>query len=75
MFEQEADFLVRDLKAVEGSYGTDILLLTVLCRYVQRLLERPRLEPDAQPVVSWMRAPRYAIHAEIFCTDCAPAEE
>lgn len=26
MFEQEADFLVRDLKAVEDSYGTDILL-------------------------------------------------
>jgi hypothetical protein len=44
MFEQEADFLVRDLKAVEDSYGTDILLLTVSCRYVQRLLENDRLE-------------------------------
>jgi hypothetical protein len=32
MFEQETDFLVRDLKAVEDSYGTDILLLTVSCR-------------------------------------------
>jgi RepB plasmid partitioning protein/ParB-like nuclease domain len=44
MFEQETDFLVRDLKAVEDSYGTDILLLTVSCRYVQRLLENNRLE-------------------------------
>jgi hypothetical protein len=44
MFEQETDFLVRDLKAVEDSYGTDILLLTVSCRYVQRVLENDRLE-------------------------------
>jgi hypothetical protein len=44
MFEQETDFLVRDLKAVEDSYGTDILLLTVSCRYVQRLLVNDRLE-------------------------------
>ncbi|MFZ0137688.1 MAG: plasmid partitioning protein RepB C-terminal domain-containing protein [Candidatus Sulfotelmatobacter sp.] len=44
MFEQETDFLIRDLKAVEDSYGTDILLLTVSCRYLQRLLENDRLE-------------------------------
>ena len=44
MLEQETDFLVRDLKAVEDSYGTDILPLTVSCRYVQRLLENDRLE-------------------------------
>lgn len=44
MFEQETDFLVRDLKAGEDSYETDILLLTVSCRYVQRLLENDRLE-------------------------------
>jgi len=44
MLEQEADFLLRDLKAVEDSYGTDILILTVACRYVARLLENGRVE-------------------------------
>jgi hypothetical protein len=44
MLEQEADFLLRDLKAVEDSYGTDILILTVACRYIARLLENGRVE-------------------------------
>jgi hypothetical protein len=39
MFEQESDLLLRDLTAVEDSHGTDILILTMLCRYVERLLE------------------------------------
>jgi hypothetical protein len=33
MLEQETESLVRDLKAVEDSYGTDILSLTVICGY------------------------------------------
>lgn len=44
MLEQETDFLLRDLKAVEDSYGTDILILTVSCRYVERLLANGRVE-------------------------------
>lgn len=44
MLEQESDFLLRDLKAVEDSYGTDILILTVSCRYIERLLENGRVE-------------------------------
>lgn len=44
MLEQETDFLLRDLKAVEDSYGTDILVLTVSCRYIERLLENGRVE-------------------------------
>jgi hypothetical protein len=44
MLEQEADFLLKDLKAVEDSYGTDILILTMSCRYIERLLENARVE-------------------------------
>jgi len=44
MLEQETDVLLRDLKAVEDSYGTDILVLTVACRYIARLLGNGRVE-------------------------------
>jgi hypothetical protein len=44
MLEQETESLVRDLKAVEDSYGTDILALTVICGYIERLLENARVE-------------------------------
>lgn len=44
MFEQETESLVRDLKAVEDSYGTDILALTVICGYIERLLGNVRVE-------------------------------
>jgi len=36
--ERETDVLLRDLKRVETSYGTDILALSVSCRYVTRIL-------------------------------------
>jgi hypothetical protein len=44
MLEQETDLLLRDLKAVEDSYGTDILFLTVSCKYIERLLGNGRVE-------------------------------
>jgi hypothetical protein len=44
MLEQETESLVRDLKAVEDSYGTDILSLTVICGYIERLLGNVRVE-------------------------------
>jgi ParB-like chromosome segregation protein Spo0J len=36
--ERETDALLHDLKAVEASYGTDVLSLSVSCRYVIRIL-------------------------------------
>ena len=44
MLEEESESLVRDLKAVETSYGTDMLTLTVLCGYAERLLNNNRIE-------------------------------
>jgi hypothetical protein len=44
MLEQETDMLLRDLKAVEDSYGTDILILMVSQRYIERLLGNDRVE-------------------------------
>jgi len=44
MLEEEAHLLLRDLKAVEDSYGTDILLLSVSCRYIERLLGNANIE-------------------------------
>jgi hypothetical protein len=44
MLEQETDLLIRELKAVEESYGTDMLTLSIACGYVERLLSNARVE-------------------------------
>lgn len=44
MLEEENDTLLRDLKSVEESYGTDVLTLTVSCGYIERLLHNPKIE-------------------------------
>jgi len=42
--EQETDALVRNLKAVEASYGTEILTLSVCCRYIGRVLANGKIQ-------------------------------
>jgi hypothetical protein len=44
MLEEETDSLVRDMKTVEESYGTDMLTLSISCGYLERLLGNPRVE-------------------------------
>ncbi len=44
MLEEENEFLLKDLKSVEESYGTDVLTLTVSCGYIDRLLKNPKIE-------------------------------
>ena len=44
MLEQETDVLVSELKAVEDSYGADMLTLSISCAYLERLLSNPRIE-------------------------------
>jgi ParB-like chromosome segregation protein Spo0J len=44
LLEEETESLVKDLKAVEESYGTDILALTVILGYVERLCANVRIE-------------------------------
>ena len=44
MLEEENGFLLRDLKSVEESYGTDVLTLTVSCGYLEKLLKNIRIE-------------------------------
>jgi RepB plasmid partitioning protein/ParB-like nuclease family protein len=44
MLEGENEFLLRDLKAVEESYGTDVLTLTVAWGYIDRLLQNAKIE-------------------------------
>jgi ParB-like chromosome segregation protein Spo0J len=44
MLEEQNEFLLRDLKSVEESYGTDVLTLTVACGYLDRLLTNPKIE-------------------------------
>jgi hypothetical protein len=41
--ERETDALLRDLKRVETSYGTDVLALSVSCRYVGRILANEKV--------------------------------
>ncbi len=44
MLEQETDLLIRELKAVEESYGTDMLTLSITCGYIERILANSRVE-------------------------------
>jgi hypothetical protein len=44
MLEQETDLLIRELKAVEESYGTDMLTLSIACGYIERLVANSRVE-------------------------------
>ncbi|MDG7000952.1 MAG: ParB N-terminal domain-containing protein [Nitrososphaerota archaeon] len=44
MLEEENEFLLRDLKSVEESYGTNVLTLTVAYGYLDRLLKNPKIE-------------------------------
>jgi hypothetical protein len=44
MLGKETEQLIRDLKAIEDSYGTDVLTLTVCCGYFRRLLANSRIE-------------------------------
>jgi hypothetical protein len=41
--ERETDALLHNLKAVEESYGTDVLALGVSCRYVSRILANEKV--------------------------------
>jgi len=43
VLEEDTENLVRNLKSVEESYGTDILALTVCCTYLEKLLENERV--------------------------------
>jgi hypothetical protein len=44
MLEEENEFLLRDLKSVEDSYGTDVLTLAVASGYLDRLLKNVEIE-------------------------------
>jgi prepilin-type processing-associated H-X9-DG protein len=44
MLKEENDFLLKDLKLVEESYGTDVLTLTVALGYMDRLLKNTKIE-------------------------------
>ena len=44
VLEEESDLLVRDLKAMEESYGTDVLTLSVSSGYIRRLLSNAAVE-------------------------------
>lgn len=43
LLEEDTDTLIRNLKNIEASYGTDVLTLTVGCTYAKRLLESPKV--------------------------------
>jgi hypothetical protein len=44
LLEQENDSLLKDLKNIEASYGTDILTLSIVLGYIERLLGNIRIE-------------------------------
>ena len=43
MLEEDTELLVRNLKAVEESYGADILTLTVTSAYAHKLFAKPAI--------------------------------
>jgi hypothetical protein len=44
MLGRETEQLIQDLKAIENSYGTDVLTLTVCSGYLKRMLANSRIE-------------------------------
>jgi hypothetical protein len=44
MLSRETEQLIRDLKEIEVSYGADVLVFTVCCGYLKRMLANPRIE-------------------------------
>jgi len=44
--QRETDNLIRDLKVVEQSYGTEVLTLSVACKYLARVLANVRIRRD-----------------------------
>src|SRR5262249_21593939 len=44
ILEEESESLVRDLKAMEKSYGTDVLTLSIATNYVRRWLANSAIE-------------------------------
>lgn len=44
LMEQESENLLKDLKAAEVSYGSDILILSVSCRYFEKLLSNVQIK-------------------------------
>jgi ParB-like chromosome segregation protein Spo0J len=44
LLEHEADILIQDLKNLEVSYGTDILTLSIMLGYIERLLGNNHVE-------------------------------
>jgi hypothetical protein len=44
MLGRETEQLIRDLKAIEDSYGTDVLTLTVCSGYLRKMLVNVRIE-------------------------------
>ena len=44
LLEQENDSLLKDLKNIEASYGADILTLSIVLGYIERLLANVRIE-------------------------------
>lgn len=44
LLEQENDSLLKDLKNIEAAYGTDILTLSIVLGYIERLLGNIRIE-------------------------------
>jgi hypothetical protein len=55
--EQEMEMLARDFKAVETSYGQNVLHLTLARAYIRKLLE-------SVPVARFLKASHGEIHAE-----------
>lgn len=43
MLEQETDELLKEFTSVQESYGTDVVHLSVSCRYVERILANARI--------------------------------
>ena len=44
LLSEDTDGLIQNLKAIEETYGTDVLTLTVACAYLDRLFSEEKIE-------------------------------
>jgi len=68
---QDTDGLIQNLRAIEETYGTDVLTLTVACAYLNRLFSEARISryldqfhpgptETLKTIISEMRSPKVA---------------
>jgi len=67
--------LLQNVKSVEAAYGTEVLSVSVSCRYVERMLQNPRvrvfLKARHPEILGELQSLIDSVHAELESSQIA----